>query len=81
MWKILPLDASTLLVATNFGLYRSTDGGHSFTQISINGMVATDPERQDGIYSLSRFTNGTLSLFRWSISERAAASGIRPTTA
>src|SRR5207237_55237 len=69
VWKILPIDATTLLCATNQGLYRSTDGGHSFTQIAINGQTATDPTGFQEVHSLARFTDGTLALFRWSITD------------
>jgi hypothetical protein len=32
-WEILPLDASRLLIATNAGLFRSTDAGRTFTNV------------------------------------------------
>lgn len=37
---ILALDATTLLVGTNAGLWRSTNGGASFTNISLGGFSA-----------------------------------------
>jgi photosystem II stability/assembly factor-like uncharacterized protein len=57
--KILPLDGSTLLVGTDFGLWRSTDGGRSFGQIPVGGRVAT--KLLDAMVStLARLPNGRI---------------------
>jgi len=61
VWKILALDGSTLLVATNVGLWRSTDGGASFKQLPIAGVLSTlQAPGTIQVTTLTRFPNGRL---------------------
>lgn len=58
--KILPLDGSTLLVGTDLGLWRSTDGGRSFAQIPVGGRLAIKPGVEARVSALARLPNGRI---------------------
>jgi hypothetical protein len=62
-WKILPLDGNTLLAGTANGLWRSTDGGASFTQVPVAGKLsAVAGFMTTAATSIARFPGGRLLL-------------------
>src|SRR5262249_48967324 len=54
-WKIVPVDATTILVGTDDGLYRSTDGGVTMSRVAI-----TSNEAGIAIFSMGLLADGTV---------------------
>lgn len=70
VYTVLPIGASVVLVGGSDGLWRSNDGGRSFSRIAFAGRS----DWGDFIYSLARFADGTL------LCARAGSGGIERST-
>ncbi|HEX5753980.1 MAG TPA: hypothetical protein VFZ09_47790 [Archangium sp.] len=75
--RIDPADANNLLVATNDGFYRSTDGGATFGFIDLPNTAATGPVRE-ATWDLVYLGQGTDGQSQWLVSGAYACPGGQP---
>jgi hypothetical protein len=72
-----PADLNNILVATNDGFYRSTDGGATFNFIDLPNTAATGPVRES-TWTLVYLGKGTDGQSQWLVSGAYACPGGQP---
>lgn len=75
--RIDPANPDNLLVATNDGIYRSTDGGATFGFIDLPNTAATGPVRE-ATWSLVYLGKGADGNSQWLVSGAYACPGLQP---
>ncbi|WP_375765808.1 hypothetical protein NR798_29395 [Archangium gephyra] len=75
--RIDPANVNNILVATNDGFYRSTDGGATFNFMDLPNTAATGPVRE-ATWSLVYLGKGTDGASQWLVSGAYACPGGQP---